>query len=93
MPKLTKTKQPPPRPRRGEHEISFLTQEELRRLLAAIKDKRDRAIFLTAYRWHLMNKYAEAAGVPKAKWKFHSLKHSIATHLLDADADLTFVKD
>jgi integrase len=30
--------------------ISFLTQEETKRLFSAIKNKRDRAIFLTAYR-------------------------------------------
>jgi len=30
--------------------ISFLTQDETKRLLSAIKTKRDRAIFLTAYR-------------------------------------------
>src|SRR3954454_10802761 len=30
--------------------ISFLTQDETKRLLAAIPNKRDRAIFLTAYR-------------------------------------------
>ena len=30
--------------------ISFLTQEETKRLFSAIKTKRDRAIFLTAYR-------------------------------------------
>ena len=30
--------------------ISFLTQDETKRLFAAIKTKRDRAIFLTAYR-------------------------------------------
>jgi integrase len=30
--------------------ISFLTQEETKRLFAAIPTKRDRALFLTAYR-------------------------------------------
>jgi len=147
--------------------IHFLTQEEMKRLLAVIKDKRDRAIFLTAYRhglraseigllqktsvdmkqgritiqrlkgslsavypmqpdeikllrsylrsredespylfvsnrnvpidrrtlWVLMQEYGKAAGLPKEKRKFHALKHSIATHLLDAGADLSFVKD
>jgi integrase/recombinase XerD len=40
-----------------------------------------------------MQSYAEAAGIPKSKRKFHALKHSIATHLLDAGADISFVKD
>jgi integrase len=33
-----------------KHTISFLTQDETKRLFSAIKTKRDRAIFLTAYR-------------------------------------------
>jgi site-specific recombinase XerD len=43
--------------------------------------------------WELMQQYGEATGLPMEKRKFHCLKHSIATHLLDAGADLAFVKD
>ena len=43
--------------------------------------------------WELMQQYGEATGLPVEKRKFHCLKHSIATHLLDAGADLAFVKD
>ena len=42
---------------------------------------------------HLMQTYGAVAGLPLEKRKFHCLKHSIATHLLDAGADLAFVKD
>jgi site-specific recombinase XerD len=155
-------------PRRRDRTPTFFTQAELKRLLAAVKDKRDRAIIKTAYRhglrasevgmlqrddvdlkqgrlnirrlkgslagvypmaadtvkvirsylrtrddhdspylfisnrglpidrrtlWKMMQTYAEAAGLPEDKQHFHILKHSIATHLLDAGADLSFVKD
>jgi site-specific recombinase XerD len=153
--------------RRSERVIHFLTQDELRQLFKVIRSKRDRAIFLVAYRHglraseigllqradvdakqgrisihrlkgsisgmypmqpdvlkairsylrtrtdespylflsnrqvpisrytlhHLMQTYGEVAGLPPEKRKFHCLKHSIATHLLDAGADLAFVKD
>lgn len=42
---------------------------------------------------HYMQTYGEIAGIPEEKQKFHALRHSIATHLLDAGADLSFVKD
>ena len=42
---------------------------------------------------HLMQTYGEQVGLPVEKWEFHCLKHSIATHLLDAGGDLAFVKD
>ncbi|MDA2933546.1 site-specific integrase [Acidobacteria bacterium AH-259-D05] len=36
--------------KRSQRTIYFLTQEELRRLLSVISKRRDKAIFLTAYR-------------------------------------------
>ena len=44
-------------------------------------------------RHYLMQTYGEVAGLPVEKRKCQCLKHSIPTHLLDARADLAFVKD
>lgn len=147
--------------------IKYLTQDELKRLLQVIKGKRDKAIFLMAYRHGLrasevgllrvddvdltrlrirlhrlkgslsgehplnadearllkaylksrkldspilfpsnrripisrrtldalMKQYGERANLPPDKRHFHTLKHSVATHLLDAGGDIRFVQD
>jgi integrase/recombinase XerD len=43
--------------------------------------------------WCAVQTYARKAGLPPEKRKFYSLKHSIATHLLDAHGKLRFVQD
>jgi site-specific recombinase XerD len=147
--------------------VKYFTQDEMRKLLRAIENKRDRALFLIAYRHglragevpilrrsdidlsrrkitikrlksglggeqlmaedeikairsylrtrtdsdevlfrsrnknpiaprtldYLMKKYCGEAGIPKEKAHFHSLRHSIAVHLLDSGADVLFVRD
>jgi integrase/recombinase XerD len=42
--------------------------------------------------WCAIGVYGKRAGLPPEKQKFHRLKHSMATYLLDAEADLAFVK-
>jgi integrase len=147
--------------------IKYLTPDELKRLFSVITSKRDKAIFLIAYRhglraseigllhkdnvdWkrqriyvqrlkgsysaehpmqpdevrilksylksrtdespalfvsnrttpirrvmlhYLMKHYAQEAKLPEDKQHFHVLKHTIATHLLDASDDIRFVQD
>jgi site-specific recombinase XerD len=152
--------------------INYLTLDEVRRLFAVITNKRDKAIFLIAYRhglrasevgklhisdidWQrlrikchrlkgsysgdhpleadearilksylkergaterlkdnpilfpsnrslpisrrmldvLIKQYGEKAKLPPEKMHFHTLKHSIATHLIEASDDVRFVQD
>ena len=43
--------------------------------------------------WGLMQKYGRMADIPKEVRQFHCLRHSIAAYLLDAGADVAFVRD
>jgi site-specific recombinase XerD len=40
-----------------------------------------------------MQKYGQRTGIPKAKQRFHALRHASAVHLLEAGADVAFVQD
>ncbi len=164
----TKTKAKPKARQKSKAEsIQYLTPDELKRLLSVIERKRDKALFLLAYRHglrsaevgmlqtgdidykklririnrlkgsnpsdnilqpdearllkaylkernsdspyvftsnrglpiaprtlrHLMKDYGEWANLPAHKRHFHVLKHSIATHLISAGADILFIKE
>lgn len=89
---------------KGSHSgIYPLEPEDARRIRAYLKTRQDDSPYLfisnrlaplerRSY-WDLMQRYGQLAGLPREKLLFHALRHSIAVHMLDAGADVAFVRD
>jgi len=82
----------------GERPLFRIAEELLRKYLKKRSDTGD-ALFtgrqgnLSRQRAHqLFKRYAQKAGIDP-KYSVHSLRHSIATHLLDAGEGIEFVRD
>ena len=86
--------------------VHHLQPDEVKFIKAMLKERRENGadsptLFISRNgspisRWqlnNLMKKYGKLAKVPEHKHHFHTLKHSIATHLLDAGGELRFVQD
>jgi len=86
--------------------VHRMQPDEVKFIKAMLKERRENGadsptLFISRNgspisRWqlnNLMKKYGKLAKVPEHKQHFHTLKHSIATHLLDAGGELRFVQD
>lgn len=84
----------------GVYPVDTKTSQYLKRYLKT-RDDDDPALFLTTHNNpvsrftldKLMKKYATKAKLPPEKQHFHCLKHSIATHMIEAQADIQLVQN
>ena len=89
---------------KGSLSGEYLLQDDEHKVLKAylMERKRHTDILLPSNRGDPMErktlhclfvKYGERAGIPKKKRHFHILKHSIAIHLVEAGADIFFIRE